>query len=421
MTFRDASITDHILVSPELVPLLLEVKTWDWFADHAALGAKLQLPAYQPVQKVWPLPGYIPWDDIDYESWRQYPYVLPDHSELGIDDQLDLWAQNYEHSFDQHMKRGMSALPQGCKGRCARKQPTVRGAAAPLPKTSRPGEVRLRDDGVAREGLKWFQQLRRLQSMLHAVRANKQTVDALEYRITLWRAIRKAKGFQPNFEQWWEHRPTSFAGLPRRFPTEPPNLDLMEGIFQDFHYNYRKLETWNIQQRKKLLALQYEAKHQKIFEVVRKEPRGGISYVETTRTTTVLGADPEGEQVHLDLEDKIQLPATINCGGGSLNVTQQDAEVLSVQGEWLIQAGCTVEVVEHSVTPEQILRRLETFWEKKWQLTQLPSEDEWNRILNFSAAFIPPGHMSYQSIGVDEWIDMQQEIWTQSCSWTRRS
>ena len=264
MTFRAASITDHILLSPELVPMLREVRTWDWFADHVALGAKLDLPAYQPIQRVWPLPGFIPWDEIDYESWRQEPYLIPDHHQLCIDEQLAHWAKDYESSFDQHMKHGLTSLPQGCKGRCTRQEPTVRSAAAPIPKTSRPGEVRLKDDGVAREVLRWFQQLRRLQSMQHAVRANKQTADAIEYRITVWRAIRKAKGFHPTFEQWWTQRPTSFAGLPRQFPTESPTLDLMEGIFQDFHHNYRRFEAWNLRQKRKLLSLQYEAKHREI-------------------------------------------------------------------------------------------------------------------------------------------------------------
>ena len=187
---------------------------------------------------------------IDYESWRKDRHLIPDHAQMCIDDQLEQWAKDYEYSFDRHMKRGLTALPQGCRGRCARQEPTVRNVAAPLPKISRPGEVRLRDDGVAREVLRWFQQLRRLQSMQHAVRANKQTVDAVEYRTTLWRAIRKAKGFQLDFEQRWTQRPTSFAGLPRRFPTEQPSLDLMEGIFQDFHHNYRRFEPGTSDKRR---------------------------------------------------------------------------------------------------------------------------------------------------------------------------
>ena len=87
--------------------------------------------------------------------------------------------------------------------------------------------------------MKWFQQLRRLQSMQHPLRASKQTADAVEYRATLWRSIRRAKGFHLDVEHWWQdEKPTSFTGLPRRLPTEPPTCEMAEAIFQDFLYNY---------------------------------------------------------------------------------------------------------------------------------------------------------------------------------------
>ena len=39
MTYRDSSITDHILISPEMIPYVEEVCSWN--ADHAALGVRL--------------------------------------------------------------------------------------------------------------------------------------------------------------------------------------------------------------------------------------------------------------------------------------------------------------------------------------------------------------------------------------------
>ena len=80
----------------------------------------------------------------------------------------------------------------------------------------------MRTDFVGRAVHRWFQQLRRLQSMVHATKAGKETADAIEYRISLWRAIRNAKGFDGTFETWWETRPTQSAGLATSFPTEPP-------------------------------------------------------------------------------------------------------------------------------------------------------------------------------------------------------
>ena len=54
MTFRDTTITDHILLSPELIPLLREVQGWHYFADHLALGVRLEVPPVKQLQNVWP-------------------------------------------------------------------------------------------------------------------------------------------------------------------------------------------------------------------------------------------------------------------------------------------------------------------------------------------------------------------------------
>ena len=70
----------------------------------------------------------------------------------------------------------------------------------------------------------------------------------------------------------------------------PPTEGLCTAIFEDFLQNYRRLETWHIRQRRKILAAQYESKHNKVFEVVKKEAKGGISYLETTHECTIFGS-----------------------------------------------------------------------------------------------------------------------------------
>eukprot|EP00435_Cladocopium_sp_Y103_P046759 s1838_g13.t1 len=219
MTFRQATITDHILVSPELIPFLQRVQTWDWFSDHSALGVLLDVPTLQMKQQTWPLPAQIPWDDVDYDVWRHMEHRISGQHLQDLDERLQCFAEDYEASFQDCMKHHLAALPQGCKGRCKRTAPVSRDAAAPLLKESRPGEVSMRSDCLNRETQRWFQQLRRLQSMTHALKAGKETPEAVEYRASLWRSIRKAKGFQESFEEWWLTCPTKHAALPHRFPT----------------------------------------------------------------------------------------------------------------------------------------------------------------------------------------------------------
>ena len=280
MTYRSASITDHVLLSPEMVSLVTEVNCWNWFADHSGIGACLEIPIVKLQQRVWPLPAEVPWDAVRCEEWRQAQHHLPDALASGPDHRVLQWARAYENSFDGFMDTSIGHLPTSCRGRCQQKEPVVRDADCPLLKPPRPGEVHIKTDFVGRAVHRWFHQLRRLQSMVHAKNADKDTPDAIEYRSSLWRAITKAKGFEGTFETWWRTRPTQLAGLPEEFPSEPPTAASCRAIFEDFHINYRNFESWHARRRKNLIAAQFQANTNKIFEVTRKEPRGGVNYLE---------------------------------------------------------------------------------------------------------------------------------------------
>ena len=408
MTFRESTITDFILLSPELVQFVTKVQGWNWFADHAALGVQLEVPAFKLSQSVWPLPAEIPWDKIDYEAWRQYDHKVHTNRQSTPQERIEAWADQYEESFDRFMRKPVQHLPGGHRGRCKRLHPVQREVDCPLPKASRPGEVQAKTDLLGRSVQRWFQQLRRLQSFQHARRAGKETADAVEYRASLWRAIDKAKGFSPTFREWWKDRPTKLSGLPEELPHEPPPLALTEAIFEDFLANYRSYESWHARQRHKLLKLQYEHSLNKIFEVTRKEPKGGVSYLLKSTKATVLGADPEGQQLHLDLDKPLQLPATLQTDSHNIPVNAQDGPVVSVEGEWLFEPGTEVEVQEHAVTPEQVHQQLMEFWGPRWWKDPMPSPSDWERILNFAKAFLPSKELVHKDISIEAWTDINK-------------
>lgn len=229
MTYRCSSITDHVLLSPEMIPLLTDVKCWNWFADPSGIGACLKVPSVKLQQRVWPLPAEVPWDAVRYEEWRQANHCLPDTQVFGPDHRVLHWARAYENSFgfDGFMDTSVGSLPISCRGRCQQKEPLLRAADRPLLKPSRPGEVQIKTDFVGRAVHRWFQQLRRIQNMVHAKNADRDTPDAIEYSSSLWRAIRKAKSFEGTFENWWRTRPTQSAGLPYGFPIGASNSGVL--------------------------------------------------------------------------------------------------------------------------------------------------------------------------------------------------
>ena len=408
MTYRDSSITDHVLVSPELIPLTVEVKCWNWFADHTGLGACLEVPIVKLQQNAWPLPAEIPWNAVQYEDWRQAHHSLPHTKDFGIDYRVQHWARSYENSLDGFIDSAVGSLPTSCRGRCQQTEPVRRPVECPLIKPSRPGEVQMKTDSVGRAVHRWFQQLRRIQSMVHARNANKDTPEAIEYRCSLWRAIRTAKGFDGTFENWWRTRPTQAAGLPVDFPMEPPTAAHCRAIFEDFLINYRNFESWHVRHRRQLLTAQYQANANKIFEVTTKEPRGGVNYLEKVTTATVLGSNTEAGQVHVDLGHVIQLPANLHVMEQVIPISAQDDQVLTLDGEWIIQDGTEVDIVEQASTTQKLHQQLVDFWKDRWWKDPLPKPEEWERIINFAKAFLPPGCLAHVDISTESWNEINR-------------
>ena len=406
-TCKGRTITDHVLISPELVKLVREVNTWEWFADHSALGLRLELPCISPTQTVWTLPGEIPWKDIKYDQWYHEERQMEDRRRVPLDDRVTALATDYENSFAGHSDQ-FRQLPNHLKGRCQRLYPELREAAPPLLKPSRPGEVQMSQETLGRAVQKWFMQLRRLQSLLHSVRADKQTVDAKLYRIELWAAIVRAKGFQGGFTKWWTERPTKAAGLCAELPAEPPQLHLLEAIFHDFEINYRKLEAWHARQRGQLLKAQYAKHTTKIFEVVKKEPKGGIHYLEKKIHTTVVSTDAGGGQITLDHAIPENAPITISSGGLSKPAHFLSDNTVQIDDEWLIQPDTAAEITCHYTTPQEIQTELGTFWQEKWWKDNPPQTAEWQRIMAFAEAYLPRGQSADTPLSLEAWTDINK-------------
>ena len=119
---------------------------------------------------------------------------------------------------------------------------------------------------LGRSVQKWFLQLRRLQSLLHALRAGKSTANAQIYPMELWHAIRTATGFHPDFRQWWTQRPVQLQGSPEHLPLQVPPVDDCERIFADYQINY-KFERWHAGQRQSLLDLTLQSHRSRIFQL----------------------------------------------------------------------------------------------------------------------------------------------------------
>ena len=228
-----------------------------------------------------------------------------------------------------------------------------------MPKPSRHGEVKTTSDFLGREVQRWFLQLRRLQSLCHALKANKQTADAQIYRASLWRAIREAKGFQGAFKKWWPRRPVRLQGSPFEIPDNPPSSNTASLMFEDFQVNFRKLESWHARRRNETLRLHLEAHTDNLFSMVKPQPKGALVHLEEEHAACIIGVSDDRTTVHLDQDIPCFEP------GDELVATQHYATVPEIQG------------------------KLESFWKKRWWVENTPTKEEWSRVLAFGKAYLP--------------------------------
>eukprot|EP00435_Cladocopium_sp_Y103_P015447 s3975_g3.t2 len=201
-TCKGATTIDMVFVSPELLPYYKKTASWPWFADHTIVGGEFDLPVKSMIQKAWPLPAKIPWDQVQWQAWSQQKVDCAHLDALSLDEAFSEFCRQYEATFTGQMDTPDGLLPTTCTGRGQRLEPAERPGALPLLRPSRAGELTQASDLLGRTPQKWFLQARRIQSMLHAVLAASPAATAQQYRAELWGAILRGRGFKSGFREW---------------------------------------------------------------------------------------------------------------------------------------------------------------------------------------------------------------------------
>lgn len=247
---------DQVWLSPELAARVVNVSHWQIFPDHITLIAGLDLHSHS---MQWCLPGHVPWPSIDLDSWnslsplgtvldfQQRPVGGPVGA-CGFEPGSDFDANSstegfraWSSRFEDAAATCMTRINRNYFGRGKLTRLQRRRQRPPVVKSSRPGEVTQVSGFLNRSISRWFKQLRRLQSYLHAVRSPRVVNNFLS-RASFWRNIISAHGFVGGFCSWWSSRPVRLQGSPAVFPLSPPHRALAEQLFEDFSHNYKRFE-----------------------------------------------------------------------------------------------------------------------------------------------------------------------------------
>ena len=404
-TCKHSTQPDQIWASPEALRLLRSIQVHEHFADHCTLEVKLQLPKTYTMISKWPRPAPIPWEKVETTNWSPDCMIEYEHSS-NTTEFLKRWAHSFESAVDQRLQdNGHPPMKSNCYGRAQRLAPIRQEQHPPLCKPSREGEVELQNSLVGAAVRCWFKQLRRLQSLCHSVRAGKQIASAVSYRASLWTAIVQASGFHPNFCEWWRQRESPCDGAPLEFPDCLPAVyDEVHVLYLDFLHHFRKFETWHNQQRQHSLKTKYEGSLSSIYRDLRDEPKGSIDHIWKEMKYQILAIDYATGQIMLDNEINVKQDSLWSHEGCPVHVSSIDGAVCTVSNCDSMQI--EDEIVQRIYISDinEVLDSFTQHWMPRWNLLNAMSDTDWNRIVQFTQAYMPMMPFHLPELDADMWL-----------------
>ncbi|CAE7873848.1 ML5 [Symbiodinium sp. KB8] len=401
-TCKNATRRDYLWLSPEAVAFLSQVRVTDVFQEHATVIAGFSLPGDSVPETIWPVPAELCWSEVDIDAWHR----LGDHRPAPCSDP-DKWFAHFskavEHSLDGFLPGFPNkGLPSNCFGRGARLHPQQGLQQARPPRASRQGEVSMLHDGLGAEVQRWFKQLRRLQSLVHALRAASRTPFALDYQLGLWRSILGARGFRHGFATWWLTRPVQLAGCPPCLPRRLPDASTAQALYFDFRSNYRSLEAWHIRRRATVLDAKYDKSLAQVYKELRDPAPEQVDSLQITREYAILATAPSGFQVHVEKPLDLRGTSTWTVDGVSVEISSCDSDVCTFVKP-LDFTGQELEQVQVFSSTADIFSEFTSLWAPRWQQHAHTSATDWQRFLDFATAFLPRHDFEIPDISLSMW------------------
>ena len=273
----------------------------------------------------------------------------------------------------------------------------------PTLKPSRAGEEAPCSDLVGRSLQRWFCQLRRLQSLLHNMRRASQTPCAVEYRLSLWTSIKRAKGFAGSFLCWWESRPHRSPGVPVSFPVLLPSLVVAELLYEEFKLNYRMLEKWHLNHRRSTLEAVLREDMKKAFRSVTGDAEPCPDRFEESTSVQILAVDEQSFRVHVDSDLPTCAQALWTVGDFPAQVTKVDECLFEVEAEVDLLPGMELTQNRQFTSVDEMLVQLQTFWAPRWNKLQDWEPHRWDRLIGFVRSHMTPTSFDLPPITASAW------------------
>ena len=403
-TCKGSTVRDYVWLSPEAAAMCTAVSVREVFAEHSTVIAHLSVPDSVAPCMSWPLPGEVPWSQVDLAGFWAGEHRPVSHQHVDSSDWFAEWSRSFEQGIAGHIDTPGGCLPGCCYGRGRRRSPVLRQVPIISIKPARQGEESCSSHFLSQEVNRWYRQLRRLQALCHAIRAGKTTPAALEYRLQLWSAILRAPGFYVDFPTWWLTRPMQLPGSPSHITAGLPHSQVLDNVFLDFRENYRSFESWCVRRRNEVLQSRYASTHRGLMQSLRRPKPDQVDSLTVRRNYTVLAVDCDSQQIHLDAPLDLRGCSTWNVNGVPATVLSSDEALCSL--EVSIPPSCDDELEQCQVLASciDVQREFEVLWSARWCKHSNPAACDWTRICQFARAFLPRAQLQLPGIGYSQWV-----------------
>ena len=408
-TCKKTTIKDYMYVSPELIPLISNVSVdWSFFPDHAVVMFEVDNMGTPPKVPMWrkPLPMNLEklhdLQDMSFDS-----FDIKNFQDLSSDQQYSLVFQTFENSVDSELtKKGKPKLHPAQKGRAMTKEVRTQVVNHAPIRPNRKGDIQTEVVSSSLNFTRWTRQIRRLQHFARCVLQETSSNHVSEHRANLWRKIRKASGFTPDFPSWWKARTVINFDAPQELPIDPPNPMQANAIFHEFHAEYAQYEKTLKKARYALAKTTRERDHLVIFKDLQKEQSEPVQTLvkENWVPITDGGNCENGIWLKLSQDFQLQDNLSFRIDGLSIQLQKVETAVFETSNMHNFDAIDDKRLLVTRLTGElsEMFEAFNAEWSSKWQ-REHPEPEAWRTIVDFAKCSLPTISCDFPPISLGQW------------------
>lgn len=391
-TCKGRTRRDFLYISPEMQDLLLGVDVChDTWPDHSMVVGSFRGPRNVPPIWVWPTPEPFPWPN-EFAADVVWP---------GSNDASSAYAQVWEDIENSAIANSPFEVSTRACGRASRTMPMkVRnGLFAPV-KLARKGDFQPEFFGASVRHSQWLRQVRRLQSFARLAGNESPALGIV--KAETWGAIRRARGFDPSFEQWWESMCFKTNEAPLLFPLVPPAQDVAHAMFESVAMAVRDMEGVLRKSSRQYAKLRRDHNPNLVFSDIRPPSVPGVDVLLQPLHSVVESEDVAEGRIVLDQPCSFDPEGVISCDGRPLEVIHHESDAVWVSDASNVAVGAEISQQKCIGSHADLEALFVKTWSERWMRHADVPAERWEVIVAFARNHLPRLNLQWPSIGVAE-------------------